>query len=225
MAEPIKPASSPATVSALTDEFKKRVNTNDKNIEKYFSLLFFYILLLFPGVHLKYKIGKADANKKELVVEWYVFSKLVFSILAVCIYNRLPGLFKHIVLWILVAFTVETILNNLLYILSNKLFSVPRSYKRVIILSFANYLEIIFNFSYFYAAGNLIRLDPPANSITELTQVDYLFFSISTGGILGYGDYALYSNEGKILAMLQGLLLLMFFGLFVAYNISLFATK
>lgn len=189
-------------------------SSKESGITWLFSWTLFVSLNIFPGIHLR-KISK---RKSALwIIELYVVSKTLFSFLA---------LYYHwfnfwLILLILVLLLTETILYNLFFILCSNLIGDPASPKRSLILGFFNYLEVVFSFAALYQYNNVIVYSSAENALT-IGSLDYTFFSVAVGGVLGFGDYTIVSALGKKLAMLQCTIFIMFFILFITYNLTLF---
>jgi len=202
----------------MLDKFATRVNTaGDKGISWLVSWMLYLILSVFPALYLR------NFSKKQQVpwlVELYVSLKMIFVFLVLAM-----SWYKHpVILLVIVLLLIETVLYNLFFILCSNLFEVPVSPKRLLILGFINYLEIVFSFACIYASMQAIVYATP-NIPTPLTKVDYTFFSVAIGGVLGFGDYKIINETGKTLAVLQCMIFLMFFILFISYNLSLFTSK
>lgn len=188
-------------------------NAAEKGVEKWVSWSLFSVLHLFPGIYIREFTAEAKWRTR---VEQYVLFKLTVTILAFgfCWYDH------YLMRGLLIYFGLETILYNLFFIICSNLYPPARSYKRALILGFINYVEIVFNFASLYAGSKLIAKASDAKAV--LDKIDYVYFSIGTGGALDYGDYLAVDNTGKYLSILQCIVFLMFFILFITYNASMF---
>jgi hypothetical protein len=82
-----------------------------------------------------------------------------------------------------------------------------KTHNRSLILLFFNFTEVIASFGVIYAAGNY--LNHPVSNLT-----DALYFSLITGGTIGYGDFYPINPTGKLVIMLQIISTLSFLILF-----------
>jgi hypothetical protein len=211
------------TTNFIRDFFRRVNASQETGFEKAISYILFCLSLATPGIHLKNWLGRHSDRHKATIVDIYVTAKLSFTILSAIFgwYLSKDGSINFIYC-LIVWFTAETIVYNLLQILCYNFLHPLNALKRNIILGFFNYLEIVFSFSIFYAALHLVRQSCQTDKDPAYTWIDYLYFSVGSGGVLGYGDYAVYSDTGKLLTILQCILFIMLFTLFVTYNITLF---
>jgi Ion channel len=195
--------------------FKKSVNdAGEKGIEKLVSLFLYLVLHLFPGIYIREYVPE---NKRGVWIEGYVLLKLILALL----FFYFGWYTNYLERSVLIYFSLETILYNLFFILCNNLFPPARSYKRVLVLGFINYVEIVLNFASLYAGLKLIVKASDVHN-SKFDKIDYIYFSIGTGGVLGFGDYSVTDSVGKCLAIVQCIVFMMFFILFITYNTSMF---
>jgi hypothetical protein len=165
---------------------------------------------LFPGIYIKYFVGKIGHEYQDLAIDLYVLAKVIFPFLILI--NGWQS--NDCIIWILVFVLLETVLYIPTLIFASDLFSRPRSYKRSMLLLFFNYIEIVVSFAVLYTLGN--NMNKPFEH-----WFDSVYFSVISSNSIGYGDYYPVTTFGKILVSLQA----MFFLSFVILFLNFFSTK
>lgn len=183
---------------------------DDNGIEKIVRLFLSTSQLFFPGIYIKYLVSKKGTEYEDLALDFYVLLKVILPL--VIIVNHLQN--NPFILGLMVYVMLETILYIPTLIFASDLFSKPRSYKRSMLLLFFNYLEMVFGFAVLYSFANDFN-KPIAH------WFDAIYFSMVTASTIGYGDFYPIGSLGKILVIIQSMLVLMFVVLFLNF----FSTK
>lgn len=210
----------------ISDFFEKLCKSKESLFEKIVSVFLFVPSIFMPGVLLKNLIGGENKNIRSGFVNLYVIVKVIFAFLALKNHWYLDSHANLTnVFYLLIYLTFETIIYNLVQIFCFNYFDAIDSFKRSILFAFLNYLEISFNFASFYAAIGAVRDSNHLNVPGNFNWVDYLYFSMGSGGIISYGNYSVYSTAGKQLVILHCIVFLMFVSLFITYNVTLLINK
>ncbi|TDR25738.1 potassium channel family protein [Flavobacterium cheniae] len=183
---------------------------DDNGIEKIVRLFLSISQLFFLGIYIKHFANKFGHEYKDLAMDLYVLSKVIFPFLILI--NDWQN--HDYVIWILVFLLLETILYIPTLIFASDLFSRPRSYKRSMLLLFFNYIEVVVSFAVLYTLGD--NMNKPFEH-----WFDSVYFSLISSNSIGYGDYYPVTTFGKVLVSLQAL----FFLSFVILFLNFFSTK
>ena len=206
--------------------FNKLKASTDSRFEKIFSAILFIISLISIGVILRSLLAGSNEKIRNGYVNFYVIAKTIFAFASLRYgwYKDTNGNTNFVYI-LLILFTLETVSYTLVQIFCHDLFDGVNSFKRSILFAFLNYVEITFNFAAFYSVLGAVRDPNHLEIITSYKWYDYLYFSMGSGGIISYGNYAVFSPQGKLLVMLHCIIFLMFFSLFITYNVSLLISK
>jgi len=179
---------------------------NDMGIEKIFRLFLAASPFFFPGMYIKEIVGKKGRTYQDLAVDINVLAKVAFPIII------LANGWQHnpIVFGVLIWFMIETVLYVPTLIFASDSLSRPRSYRRSMLLLFFNYLEIIFDFSVIYAAGNFFNRPFHA-------WFDPIYFSFITSASIGYGDFYPVTAGGKLIVSCHSVVFLIFVVVFLNF--------
>lgn len=165
----------------------------DFGIERIFRLSLACLQFFFPGMFLRFIFGKSCICRK-LFVDIYVVSKLMFYIWV--LYHDKKDF------WIILVSTyllLETIiyLFNLLFL--NDIYTKPASYKRNLLLTLINFIEISMGFACIY---NCI----PCMFEKMASTTDAIYFSFVNATSLGFGD--IYPKEfySKLVCTIQNII-------------------
>jgi len=198
----------------------KTKSSKDSRFEKCMAYVLFIASSLTPGTLIK-NVFFNNKHNRATFINCYVFFKTGLSIfLAISGFNLLTGPAQYWMVWLLAYLSWETVIYNLTQIVYHDFFNQISSFKRNIFLSFANYAEIVFNFSIFYRAMDAVvtNCNVPPNA---LNWIDYLYVSMGAGGIISYGNYTIVSVGGKSLMIIQSALFILALSLFITFNVSL----
>ncbi len=179
---------------------------DDIGIEKIFRLFLAASQFLFPGIYIKHFFGKKGSDIQDLAVDGYVLLKVIFP-LTLLYFNWLP---IPIALFLIVGFMSETLLYVPTLIFASDFFARPSSYRRSMLMLFLNYFEIAFGFGFIYTTG--LYLNQPFG-----TWYDPIYFSITTLGTIGFGDFYPVTGIGKFLVCTQSIVFLAFVVLFINF--------
>jgi hypothetical protein len=168
----------------------------------------------FLGMYIKEISGRRGQAHQDLAVDILVLGKVFFPILILS-QGWQNNLFLFVVL---IWFMIETLLYVPTLIFASDSLSRPRSYRRSMLLLFFNYLEIIFDFSVIYAAGNFFNM--PFH-----TWFDPIYFSFITSASIGYGDFYPVTPAGKLIVSCHSVVFLIFVVVFLNFFSSKIQSK
>jgi len=179
---------------------------DDVGIEKIFRLFLASSQFLFPGIYIKHIFGKNGSKAHDLAMDIYITLKVCLPLCL--IYFQINDLLTllAIVIW----FLIETILYVPSLIFASDTIASPSSYRRSMLLLFLNYFEITFSFALIYSHGNY--LNQPFKY-----WYDPIYFSFTTIGSIGFGDFYPVTGLGKFLVCFQTVIFLAFVVLFINY--------
>ena len=179
---------------------------DDIGIEKIFRLFLAGSQFLFPGIYIKEIFGRKGNDIQDLAVDLYVLLKVVFP-LSLLYCKWLPmQLALPFVLW----FTAETLLYVPTLIFASDFLARPSSYRRSMLMLFFNYVEIAFAFAYIYTTGQYLN-------VPFEHWYDPVYFSFTTLGTIGFGDFYPVTGMGKLLVCIQSIVFLAFVVLFINF--------
>ncbi|MBD0726292.1 potassium channel protein [Flavobacterium sp. L1I52] len=179
---------------------------DDNGIEKIVRLLLSTSQLIFPGIYIKYLASKKGTEYEDLAMDFYILLKVALPVIIITNqWQQFP-----VVLGLMVYVMLETVLYIPTLIFASDLFARPRSYKRSMLLLFFNYLEMILGFAVLYSTGEYLN-----KSFNN--WFDAVYFSTVTSTTIGFGDLYPVQTFGKILVIIQSMLVLMFVVLFLNF--------
>lgn len=179
---------------------------DDIGLEKMFRLFLAASQFIFPGIYIKQIFGKRGSDIQDLAMDLYVLIKVLFPF-SLLYFNWISSsLALGLVLWGM----LETMLYVPTLIFASDFFTKPSSYRRSMLMLFLNYFEIAFGFAYIFSRGNYLNM-PFTN------WYDPIYFSITTLGTIGYGDYFPVTGMGKFLVCVQSVVFLSFVVLFINF--------
>lgn len=174
---------------------------NDIGLERLFRLLLLAVKFCFPGLYLEYFSGKVSKDARLVVSEIYVLIKALIPLWLLCTERSGMPFWYYLNVYLLVE-TFVAIFNR---IYLSEHFD-QEGYKRMLLLLFLNFAEVVFTFAVLYSAGNY--LVQPFTS-----PLDAIYFSMMTSSTIAYGDNFPVTETGKLISMLQALSTLVFLGL------------
>lgn len=179
---------------------------DDVGIEKIFRLMLAGSQFLFPGIYIKHFFGKKGGDVQDLAMDAYILMKVLFPFLLIYFGEIHNTFLLYVVIWLV----TETLLYVPTLIFASDYFTRPSSYRRSMLMLVLNYFEINFAFAYMYAHGSYTT---PAFK----TWYDCIYFSFSTFGTIGYGDFHPIGGIGKLLMIIQSVVFLSFVVLFINF--------
>lgn len=204
-------------IQKIQDVWNRKSDHSDgiEWIVKMFLLLFQF---LFPGIYIRTFFSKYTCRKTAIDI--YVLLKVIFSFLIIYLnlYNDLHIFSINIIIVLIIYFAIETVIYIATLVFCKILFSKDVSYTRATLLGFLNFFELVFTFASLYAFTNSLI---SSNCINKtLDTVDYIYFSFITVTTIGYGDFIVQNQIGKILVIFQSVIFFIFCFVFLSYNIS-----
>jgi len=213
-----KPSEKP--VSAIAQRIKNikaiwnNEHDDDMGIEKMFRLFLAASPFVFLGLYIKEISGRKGQAYQDLAVDILVLFKVAFPIFILSNGLQNNPLLFGVIVW----FMIETVLYVPTLIFASDSLSRPRSYRRSMLLLFFNYIEIIFDFSVIYAAGNFFN--KPFH-----TWFDPIYFSFITSASIGYGDFYPITPSGKLIVSCHSIVFLIFVVVFLNFFSSRMQSK
>lgn len=174
----------------------------DIGLERVFRLLLLSVKFGFPGLYLEYLSGKLSKDARLVVSEIYVLVKAVFPLWVLCSGKAGVFFWYYVIIYLL----VETFLAIFNRIYLSEHFD-EEGYKRMLLLLFLNFAEVVFSFAVLYSMGR--HLMHPFKS-----HMDAIYFSMMTSSTIAYGDNFPVTDTGKFISVLQAMSTLVFLGLF-----------
>ncbi len=179
---------------------------DDIGIEKILRLFLAISQFVFFGTYIKQVFGRKGIAYQDLSVDVLVLIKVALPF--TMLYYQIQS--DNFLFFILMWFTIETLLYVPTLIFASDIFSRPRSYRRSMLLLFFNYLEIVFTFGVIYARGDYLN-----NPLKH--WFDPIYFSLITSATIGYGDFYPVTPTGKFLVGFQSIIFLVFVVLFLNF--------
>lgn len=178
------------------------VDYDDFGMERIFRLFLISARFLFPGIYLDHAFGKVSITAQKAAKEIYVLLKMFFPFF-ILYYGLSPN---PVFLFFNVYFLIETfiVIFDRIYLSEH---SKNRGYKRILLLLFINFLEVVFSFGVLYASGDY--LNKPL-----VDYIDAIYFSLMTSATIGYGDIHPINANGKLISIAQSLSTLAYLVLF-----------
>lgn len=179
---------------------------DDVGIEKILRLVLAASQFLFPGLYIKHFFARKGSDIQDLSTDFYILIKVFFPLSLLFFQVSPTPLLLVIIIWLL----TETLMYVPTLIFASDIFSRPSSYRRSMLMLFFNYLETVFSFGFIYTAGQY--LNQPFS-----TWYDPIYFSITTLGTIGFGDFYPVTGIGKMLVCIQSMVFLSFVVLFINF--------
>jgi len=172
---------------------------NDFGIERIFRLFLVLIQFAFLGLYVRDITGRRSVLCRKIGNEVYVIVKiLIYLTILFC------GISRHWLSYICLYLITETICYLLGLIFLNTEYSKPISYKRNLLLTMINYIEITFGFACIYYCSFL-------NSIQNITSaLDSVCYSFTAATTVGYGSMFPVTNLAKTTYVFQSVISLFF---------------
>ena len=187
-------------------------DSEEFGLERIFRLFLSITQLFTPVMLIKVYFGRKGFIKRKISVELYLLSKILFPLCCIVFewFNTITLVANSI-------FLIETLLylGNLVF-LSDMV--KPHSYRRALLFTFLNYIEIGFGFAALYShlnANNNFNTGHPFQ-----TKMEAIYFSFITASSIGYGDFAPNTGIGEFLVICQSLIFFLFIAIFMGFFVS-----
>ena len=196
----------------IVRKIKHNQQGSEFGLERIIRLFLSAAQLITPVMLLKSYFGRLGFLQRKLAVELYLLFKIVFPL--TCI------LFEWLntaTLLVNSFFLVETLLYLLNLVFLSDLVK-PHSYRRALLFTFLNYIEICFGFAAIYSHLNL------SNNFNTLrpfqTKMEAVYFSFITASSIGYGDFWPNTGVAEFLVVCQSLIYFLFIAIFMGFFVS-----
>ncbi|MFZ4543970.1 MAG: potassium channel family protein [Saprospiraceae bacterium] len=168
--------------------------------------------LFTPVMLIKVYFGRHGFLKKKIAVEYYLLFKIFFPLS--CIMFEWFNIFSLVL-------NITMLAETLLYLGNLVLLSdvaKPHSYRRALLFTFLNYIEICFGFAALY--GHL-NMHGDFNTVHPFqTKMETIYFSFVTSSSIGYGDYVPNTGIAEFLVICQSLIFFLFIAIFMGFFVS-----
>ncbi|MBW2045356.1 MAG: two pore domain potassium channel family protein [Deltaproteobacteria bacterium] len=184
---------------------KKVWDDDTYGFERIVRLFLCIVQFLYPVLLIRSIFGRFGSIGRKLAVEFYTLIKLLLPL-----FILLLGLYRYnFVLIITIYLLSETIFHILNLIFLSDIYLVSVSYPRSILLLFLNYIEVVFDFSIIYIGFDLLS--------EKLSWISALYFSLVTNATVGFGDIYPKTTAGRVVAIFQLLICILFLIVFINY--------
>ncbi len=168
--------------------------------------------LITPVMLIKVLFGRRDFYRRKIAVEYYLFFKIFFPLSCI-----LFGWFNTVTLVVNSTMLVETLLYLVNLVFLSDVVK-PHSYRRALLFTFLNYIEICFGFAALYSHLNAQN---NFNTVRPFqTKMEAIYFSFITSSSIGFGDFAPNTGIGEFLVICQSLIFFLFIAIFMGFFVS-----
>lgn len=169
---------------------------NDFGLERIIRLLLTLLGFIAPGSLIKFITGNNHLVARKVGVEIFAILKIILIITAFKL--NLTTNISYLI--IVIVLTADTMLYLLSRLFLSDLFNQSISYKRSLIMTFLNYIEVALCFALVYSYIDDINPDPTNKPIFlvnnklpylengHLSDTETIYFSFITAATIGYGD-------------------------------------
>ncbi len=183
----------------------------DFGIERLFRLFLVCAQFVLPGLYIREISGRCSVLARKISVEIYVIVKILLYLLILFCFQ--PKVWWS---WISIYLIIDTVLYLLGLIFLNTEYRKPASYKRNLLMTFINYVEIILGFATIYYSAF-------KDYIFNLqSSIDAIYFSFISATTIGYGDMYPLSNLAKFACIIQSFLSFLFAVFFIGVFLANF---
>ncbi len=162
---------------------------NDFGVERILRLLLQLFSFIMPGTLIRHLAGTKELLSRKIFIEIYSVAKLCWFILLF----KLDLTTSTLAVWISVIFTIDTIHFLVSRIFLNDVHQQPISFKRTLLMSLLNFVEVALCFAFIYSYIDDTNNDPTKiifSTGQHLTDLQTIYFSFVTSATIGYGDIA-----------------------------------
>jgi len=168
--------------------------------------------LLTPVMLVKVLFESSGFLNRKIAVECYLLCKILFPLCCI-----LFEWYNTIALVINATMLIETLFYLINLVFLSDLVK-PHSYRRALLFTFLNYIEICFGFAALYSNLNA---NNRFNTVRPLqTKMEAIYFSFVTSSSIGYGDLAPNTGIGEFLVICQSLIFFLFIAIFMGFFLS-----
>lgn len=182
---------------------------NDFGLERILRLVLMLLSFAMPGTFIRELCGRKQLLIRKVVIETYSLFKIgwYFFLFQADFTTSAPALVFSLI------FTIDTVHFMFSKIFLNDIHKQPISFKRTLLMTLINILEVILCFGFIYSyiddtnhtAGRIIF-----STGHQLSDLQTIYFSFVTSATIGYGDIAPVDPLLIKLVLLQILLSLFF---------------
>lgn len=159
---------------------------NDFGIERFFRILLQLTAFIIPSSIVRQLSGTSNLLFRKLSIEAWGILKIVFLI----IFLKYDMTRSGAVLFIAIVLSADTLHFLVSRVFLNDVFRQAISYKRSLMMTFLNYIEICLCFALIYAYIDHTSLTPEVFNCGHITNLQAVYFSFVTSATIGYGDIA-----------------------------------
>ncbi len=184
-------------------------NYNDFGLERILRLVLHSLSFIMPGTVIRQLCGKKSLLFRKVVIELYSLFKIGWYVFL--FKNNLTTSTPALVISLIL--TVDTVHFMFSKIFLNDIHQQPISFKRTLLMTLINIMEVMFCFAFIYAYIDHTNNDPGRIIFSlgqHLTNLQAIYFSFVTSATIGYGDIAPKDPVVMRLVILQIMLSLFF---------------
>lgn len=157
---------------------------NDFGIERLFRIFLQLSAFVIPSSVVRQLSGTSNLLFRKLSIEAWGILKIVFLIIVLkCDFTR-----QGVVLITAIVLSIDTLHFLISRIFLNDVFRQAISYKRSLMMTFLNYIEICLCFALIYAFIDHTSLTSEVFNCGHITNLQAVYFSFVTSATIGYGD-------------------------------------
>ncbi|MBL0183697.1 MAG: two pore domain potassium channel family protein [Chitinophagaceae bacterium] len=162
---------------------------NDFGLERILRLVLMLLSFIMPGTFIRQLCGRKQLLIRKVVIEAYSLFKIswYFFLFRMDLTTSLTALIISLIL------TIDTVHFMFSKIFLNDIHRQPISFKRTLLMTLINILEIIICFAFIYSYiddSNTIPGRIIFSAGHPLTDLQTIYFSFVTSATIGYGDIA-----------------------------------
>ena len=179
----------------------------DFGVERVLRLFLVCIQFLFPGLYIRNLAGWKNTLTRKLCNEIYVMAKIILYILFLFVFYAYS--------WcgfVCVYLISETLCYLLGLIFLNTEYNKPASYRRNLLLTIINFVEITLGFAaiYYCSFKQSIHVSDHCLEHGLETSFDAIYFSFISATTVGYGDMVPTTRWSKIVCLSQSFVSFLF---------------
>lgn len=182
---------------------------NDFGLERILRLVLMLLSFIMPGTFIRQLCGRKQLLIRKVVIEVYSLLKITwyFFLFRMDLTTSFPALIISLIL------TTDTVHFMFSKIFLNDIHKQPISFKRTLLMTLINILEIIICFAFIYSYiddSNMVPGRIIFSTGHTLTDLQTIYFSFVTSATIGYGDIAPVDPQVIKLVVVQIMLSLFF---------------
>jgi len=162
---------------------------NDFGLERILRLMLHLLSFIMPGTVIRQLCGRRQLLVRKVVIEAYSLFKIGWYLFLF----KMDLTTSTWALVISIMLTVDTVHFMFSKIFLNDIHQQPISFKRTLLMTLINILEVMLCFAFIYSYIDDTNTDPARAIFStghQLTDLQTIYFSFVTSATIGYGDIA-----------------------------------